>query len=1056
MKKSKPKIIRPIRLRPRFLQIFLVVGLGLFFGKSGFTHSVDSKNNGFLPISKLQLEITGVVIDETGNPLPGATIIELGTVSGTQSDFEGNFSLIVSNDDATLVVSYIGFETKEVLLNGRRNIVVNLQESTSQLDEVVIIGYGSTTLKESTGSIASIKVEDIRQAANTSVDQMLQGRVAGLNLGLSTAQPGARVTSNIRADISPRGSGEPLYVVDGIPIINRSPEPGLRDSELGFYGGIDRSPLATINPADIESVDVIKDASTTAIYGSAASNGVIFITTKNGSAGKPTVDYRVTTTIQTPKDYLEFLDAGNFMRQHNRLAYDRYLFDNKFAPYGPQNPSPDGFVPFFTSGDVENAGKGVDYMASLIKQGFIQEHNLSIDGGTEKTRIYTSFNYYDNNPILKGSDFHRFTARFNLTQRLGKRFNLNIKTNLGQINSDNASTGANSGGSEKFNMLQSAFAFAPTIPIYEDDGSFSRTYNTLIVNPLAFLTIDDELRTNRFSITPKLDIELFNYLTFSMVGSMDRTTSSRKFFIPSKAEHSLLPSGMAQLATNRNDAYTGEAYFSYTKSFRNNTLSAVLGVGIYKTLSDGFSLQAVGFFTDALGFDNIGISDELLRNTQDSFRYETNRLSQFARINYTINGRYVLNAVVRRDGASNFAPNNKWGVFPGLSAAWRIIEEPFLKNSKITNLKLRIGYGSVGNVVLADNALQLYSINGEFTFGNTVQPGVVLSQVENLDFRWETNTSVDIGLDFGFFNDRIGGSIEVFQKRAKDLIDFDPLPSNNAVGRVVTNVGSTGAQGMDIALSTTNFLSKNFEWSTDFTFTHSRSEWLERNPKVPLPSYVGLNDDLNAIYGWETDGLIRSPEEVPNHMSGAFPGNIRFVDQNNDGALDKNDVVNLGTWGPKVNFGIGTNFRYKNFTIGAFAYGNAGAPRGFGYFPNIFRLSNSSPSNTLISAKDVWSNDNPDGILPGIASQPFSAKNPTGMTDFLLRKTWFLRIKNINLGYELPISEDSGMPFQRLRFFIDFQNVALFSNFDGYDPELDITNPFPQALSSTFGMDIQF
>lgn len=1007
-------------------------------------------------VGTVQQQITGVVLDELGNPLPGASVVENGTVNGTQTDFDGNFSITVTNENVILIISYIGYETMEIPLNGQTNVEVQLRESTSQLDEVVIIGYGSTTLKESTGAVANVKVADIQQVANTSVDQMLQGRVAGLNLGLSTAQPGARVSANIRADISPRGSGEPLYVVDGVPIINSSPEPGLNDSDLGFFGGVDRSPLSTINPADIESVDVIKDASTTAIYGSAAANGVIFITTKKGKVGKASVDYRVSTTVQTPKDYLEFFDAENFMSQHNRLALDRYLFDNKFAPYGPQNAPAGGFVPFFSQEQIANSGSGVDYVDALIKSGFIQEHNLSINGGTENTRIFSSFNYYDNESILRGSDFERFTARFNLTQKLGERFNLSLKTNLSQINSNNTATGSNDGGSEKFNILQSAYAFSPTVPIREEDGSFSRTFNTLIVNPLAFLTIDDQLRTNRFSITPKLDVQFFDALSLTLVGSMDRTTSTRKFFIPSIAEHSLLPNGMAQLATNRNDAYTGEAYFSYNKTIGTNSLSAVLGVGVYKTLGDGFGLQAVGFFTDALGFDNVGIADELLRNTQNSFKFETTRLSQFARINYTINGKYVLNGVVRRDGASNFSANNKWGVFPGVSAAWRISEEPFLKDSKVSNLKLRAGYGEVGNVVLADNALQLYAINGEFTFGNTVQPGVVLSQVENPDFKWETNASIDLGLDFGFFNDRISGSIEVYEKKARDLIDFDPLPSNNAVGRVVTNVGSTRARGIDVALTTDNIVTDNFEWSTNFTFTSSRAEWLERNPNVPLPSYIGPNDDLNAFYGWETDGIIRSLEEVPNHMAGAFPGNVRFVDQNNDGLLNEDDVVNLGTWGPTVNFGVGTNLRYKNFTFSAFAYGNAGAPRGFGFFPDITRLSNLAPSNTLTSARDVWSFDNPNGILPGIASNPFSGNNPTGITDFLLQDTWFVRLKNINLSYDLPISKNSALPFQRLKIFIDFQNVALFTNFDGYDPELDTTNPFPQALSSTLGLDIQF
>ena len=1004
-----------------------------------------------------ELNVKGKILDlKTNQPIPGVNVIIKGTTNGTNSNFDGEYTIDANLGDV-LQFSYLGFKQKEIIV-AKNELNVLLEEDVSQLDEVVVIGYGTSSIKETTGSVANIKVSDIQQVANTSVDQMLQGRVAGLNLGLSTAQPGARVSANIRADISPRGSGEPLYVVDGVPIINNSPEPGLNSSDLGFFGGVDRSPLSTINPADIESVDVIKDASTTAIYGSAAANGVIFITTKQGKVGRTTVDYRVSTSVQNPKDYLEFLDAEDFMRQHNRLAFDRYLFDNKYAPYGAQNAPIDGFSPFFTQSDVNNAGAGTDYVNGLIRTGFIQEHNLSINSGSENTKIFSSFNYYDNDAILKNSDFQRYTARFNITQKLGERFNLNVKTNLSQINSNNASTGSNSGGSEKYNMLQAAYAFAPNISPREADGSYSRTYNNLITNPFAFFEIEDKLRTNRFSITPKLDVKLFDELTLSMVGSMDRTTSTRRFFMPSIVENAQLPEGVAQLATNRNDAYTGEAYFSYSKTFKNSSLSAVLGAGVYKTLGDGFSLQAVGFFTDALGADNVGIADQLLRNKQNSFRFETTRLSQFARVNYTINGKYIINGVVRRDGASNIANNNKWGVFPGISAAWRISEEPFLENSKVSNLKLRVGYGEVGNVVLANNAFQLYSINGEFTFGNTVQPGVVLSQIENPDFKWETNIGIDIGLDFGFFNDRINGTLELYEKKSNDLIDFDPLPSNNAVGRVVTNVGSTRARGIDIALNTTNILTNNFEWSTNFTFSTSRSEWVSRNPSITLPEYVGENDQLGDFYGWETDGIIKSLEEVPNYMAGAFPGNVRFVDQNDDGILDVKDVVKLGTWGPRVNFGFGTNFRYKNFTLTAFAYGNAGVPRGFGFYPDSFRISNSTPSNTLTSVKDIWSFDNPNGFLPGIASNPYSGNNPAeeGRTDFLLEKTSFLRIKNINLAYSLPIADGSKLPFNKLRFFVDLQNVALFTNYDGFDPEMDVTNPYPQALSSTLGVDIQF
>ncbi|WP_298486196.1 TonB-dependent receptor [uncultured Maribacter sp.] len=1007
-----------------------------------------------------ELSIKGLVSDsETNQPIPGVNIVLKGTKKGTNTNFDGEYTIEAKVGDV-LQFSYLGFKTEEIVVS-KSTLNISLMEDSSMLDEVVVIGYGTSNIKETTGAIANVKIDDIPNSATTSVDQMLQGRVSGLNLGLSSAQPGARVSANIRADISPRGSGEPLYVIDGVPMINDSPEPSLNDSNIGFAGGVDRSPLATINPSDIETVDVIKDASTTAIYGSAAANGVIFITTKKGKVGKTTVSYRATTSTQTPKKYIQFLNARDFMLQHNRLAYDKYLFDNKYAPYGAQNvPINDTFNPFFSQSDINNIGEGTNYLNQIIRLGMVQEHNISISGGSENTRIYSSFNYFNNEAILKGGDFERFTGRFNIIQKLGKKFNLNIKTNFSQVNSNNASSGENGGGSEKFNMLQAAYTFAPTISPLAADGNFSRSYNTLIMNPLAFLTIEDKLRTNRFSITPKLDIKLRDNLTLTTVGSMDRTSANRQFYIPSTAQHSLLPDGMAQLATNKNDAYTGESYLSYNKSFGKNSLSAVLGAGVYKTIFEGFSMQGIGFFTDALGFNNIGAANELLRNTQSSFKSETTRLSQFARINYTINGKYVLNGVLRRDGASNFAENNKWGVFPGISAAWRISEENFLKDTKVSQLKLRVGYGEVGNVVLADNALQLYDINGQFTFGSTVQPGVVLSQVANPDLTWETNASIDIGLDFGFFNNRITGNLEVYQKTARDLIDFDPLPSNNAVGRVVTNVGSTRAKGIDFALNTTNIITENFEWNTNFTFSTSRAEWIDRNPNVPLAKYIDPNGQIGDFFGWETDGIIKSLEEVPNHMAGAFPGNIRYVDQNGDGILDIDDVVKIGTWGPRVNFGVGTSFKYKNLTLSAFAYGNAGAPRAFGYLPADLSttVAGLTPSNTQISVKDTWSVDNPNGYLPGIATNPYTGNNPTDQqrTDFLYKKVSFLRLKNINIGYDFSFNKASKIPISKLRLFVDLQNVALFTNYDGFDPEFDVTNPYPQALTSTLGLDIQF
>jgi TonB-linked SusC/RagA family outer membrane protein len=1029
-----------------------------------------------------QQQISGKVTSSLDDePLIGVTVSIKGTSRGTITNTNGIYTIPASPSD-TLVFSSIEYETLLETVGNRSEIDVRLIPSIKMLSEVVVIGYGTVRKIDVTGSVSSIKTEDLPITATTSIDNLLQGRAAGLNLTSRTAQPGGGLNINIRGEISPRGNNSPLYVIDGVPIIdNRTAEPSINDDALGYYGGIDRSPLNSINPSDIESVDILKDASASAIYGSAAANGVILITTKKGKEGKMKVEYRGSYTTQTPKKYFELLNATEFREQHNRLRYETWLYNQGATPYGTVDPATitPAFVYPFTEEEIAEAGTGTDWLDVIMRNGNIQEHNLSVTGGNQTTKVYTSFNYYDNTAILKNSDFQRYTGRINLDQQLGKRISTSLKLNFSQINSNNAATGSNDGGVEKYNMLQAAYSFAPDREIYDENGNFTYSYDPQVTNPAAFLIIDDKLRSNRFLITPKIELSLMEGLKLIATGGMDHQSANRNYYLPVRAQRSNVSNGMGQLANNRIDNYSGEGYFNYTKEFVNSNLIIIAGAGYYKTLNDGFNLTGRGFFTDAFGYNNIGISSERMQNTIASYRSERTKISQFFRINYSIMDKYIFTAVGRRDGSSIFAENKKYGFFPGISVAWRMNEEDFMSQmSKLSELKLRAGYGTAGNEsVLGSNSLRLYQTGWNYSIGSTVYTGAILAQEENKDLTWETDITVNVGLDFGFLSNRFTGSIDYFNKTAKDLLDYQKLPSNNPVGRVAANVGSTRSVGYEIMLRSNNIVGTGFNWSTDLTVAHYKAYWIERNPEVELASYIGKNDDIHAIYGWETDGIIQSDADRPSYQPNSFLGNIRYVDQNGDGVLNVEDVVIIGNLDPEWSLGIGNTFSYKGFDLNIYFYGFLKRSALFGYNPGgvtsttgstQYSIAVDPPGNVLSSIKDVWTSDNPDGIFPGVAPDMYAGDNPASNThlpsnnliyyisdDFYLRDASFIRLKNITLGYTLPITNILNT-IQTARLFIDVQNLAVFTKYEGFDPEYNEVNPYPQALSTTFGVNITF
>lgn len=1002
--------------------------------------------------------IQGQVVDSSGEPLIGVNVSIEGATSGTITDVSGKFT-IKAEIGNKLIFSYIGYEDQVIVLKNQKPLHITLLEDIKSLDEVVVIGYGTSRKKDITGSISSVKAEELNSVSSSSVSQMLQGKVTGMNAIQSSAQPGASISINIRGAASPNGDNSPLYVIDGVPMqSNSNADPGLSGTGYGYKSGSSRDPLNSISPGDIESIEVLKDASAAAIYGASAANGVILITTKSGKSGKPKVEWRSTLTAQLEKGYPEVLNAREFREQTNLWTKEYYLYNNKMGVYGNNPVDFSGYSPIFDN--VDNYQTETDWIEEISRTGYIIDQNLSINGGTEKTKYYFSYNYYNNVGMVEKSDMRRHSIRLNLDQTFSDRLKGGIKMSYSNIKAGNTSIGSEDNSET---MVMNALRYAPDIPVRDEKGEFTYSYNNLIRNPVAYLETDDKTTTERVFIVPTLELKLIDGLSLRGVGGFDTQTGTRERYVPSTGQDKNFPNGQAQLGSSKVINISAEAFFNYDKTFgKVHRVSAVLGTGYYKMMTKGFGLTGVDFFTDAFGSDNVGIASNKQKEVIRSWRSERVKLSQFLRLNYSLKDKYIVTVTARRDGSSYFAENNKWGIFPSASIAWRINEEAFMKDkTPFSDLKLRIGYGAVGNEnVLGSNSLSLYKSGYNYLIGNVMHTGLALTQIENPNLKWETNYTLNIGLDYGLLNQRISGSIEYFRRGVKDLLDYQKLPSNNAVGRVAANIGETKSEGFEFSFRSDNLSSKILKWETTFNLSYFKTNWVKRNQEVALAEYIGEKDELDAIYGWKTDGIITSKDEIPSYMPDAKVGNIKYVDINKDGVLDSKDVVKIGNKTPRWFAGLGNTLSYKGFDLNFYFYGAFGYKKERGQRPDHAIIGNNltAPGNTYRTIMtDVYNSQTNQGWMPGVANNPYDSSNPANTNDFYYMNGNYIKLKNITLGYSLPQKIFANSKFvQGARFFIDAQNVATFTGYEGFDPELSTDNPYPQALSLSFGFNLNF
>ncbi len=998
-----------------------------------------------------QVSVEGTVTDNNGQPLPGASILEKGTTNGTQTDFDGNFTLSVTDENATLVISYLGFSTQEIPLNGQNTISVSLEEDAAGLDEVVVIGYGGVKKSDLTGAVSSVKAEDLPEGSSPSVQSLLAGKVAGLTVNQNSAQPGGGFSVLIRGAGSVGAGNSPLYVIDGFPVTEGGTEAG-----GGTYNPGNRGSLNSLNTNDIESIEVLKDASSTAIYGARAANGVVLITTKRGKSGEVNIDYSTSHGLNSTEKDFDFLNASELMIAHNRDRLERRLFNNNVFPYGDTNiETLDPFVPPFSEADINAAGKGTDWFEEITRVGSILEHNISMSSGNEKSKYYLSFNYFDQKGIVKNTGLKRYTGRINLDQQIREWLDFSLSFTISNIENQNSQLGG--ARNAQAGIIASAYIFPSYLPVKNEDGEFALNLNQPSTpNPVSLLDIDDKTKNNRILTNAKLKAQIANGLNWTNSFGLDTKNAKRLTYLPKTTLYGDLANGRASQQENRDYSYLFESVLNYSKTLLSDLeVTLLAGFSYQRFESEFFGADNQDFLTDLFLYDNLaaGVAE---RPGVESGREASKFVSYFGRMNLNYLNRYLLTLTMRADGSDTFGADNQYGYFPSAALGWKIHEESFMANHDyISQLKLRLSYGQTGNSNIGGNAFALYSPNSNYAFGNTINNGVSLSRLANPGLKWETTTEYNIGLDFGLFNNRLSGTFEYFNKEVSDLLSNTILPSFSPVGSFASNIGATESKGFEVLLTSRNFSNPNFSWNTTLTLGRFKDQWKERDPSVILEVYEGQTDRLRNIYGFLSDGIVQIGENVP-HMPDAIPGDLKIRDVNGqdnegnltgapDGQIDAADRAILGNQQPDFNYGLDNTFQIGNFDLNVYLYGEHGREL-FNNTRELFTVV--SVGNALQESENRWGSFNTSGTLPSGLTTRFR-----GTSDLFVEDASFLRLRNITLGYRFP---EITKGIKSMRLFVDFQNLFVISDYSGGDPETDSFSAYPFPKTYKLGLNINF
>lgn len=992
-----------------------------------------------------QTTVTGKVTDQSsGAPLSNVNVTVKGTSRGTTTNDNGIFSLALQQGDAILVFSSTGFAETEIEINGRSSIDVTLSTSSTKLSEVVVVGYGTQSRRDLTGAVASVKGDAIQNLPVSSASQALQGRAAGVNVVRSGGSPGNPGSIRIRGT-GTINNADPLIIIDGIPA----------------------GDLNSVNPNDIASIEVLKDASASAIYGTRAANGVVIVTTKRGSFEQPMrLNVNAYTGMSNAIKTLDMLDAGTLAE----LKRERFTNDGLTI-----NP---------VWNDPSNAIQRTNWQDELFKTGTVNNIDVALSGGSAKSSYMLSAGMYDEKGIITNSFFKRYSMRLNSDHRIGKRLKIGQSIQLTRSNDNSLNTLSAQDG-----LIWSAIRFMPFIPVKNEDGSWgsSKASNEFgdINNPIFTAnSIDADNVNTRLLANINAEYELLKGLKFKVnLGVDGNHYTGRNFNILISDQTRTRNNNSLDRSFSESYSLLGEYFLSYSNLFAGkHKLDAVAGYTSQTFDGDNFSAAKRDFLNEDPNQRYLDVGQTL--QGIGGNRYYDALQSVFGRINYDYDQRYLFTATFRADGSSKFAEGNKWGYFPAFSAGWRISKENFFNVSFIDELKLTAGWGQLGNQNI--NRLQYLALignGGRYSFNNNTTVGNTQTRLPNPNISWETAEMSNIGLSAELFNRKLAVNLNYFDKKTRDML-LSP-PTIGTVGTLSIpdqNVGVLKNTGFEMDLSYSNR-------AGDFTYRLGANAAFIKNKVIELydGNFIGSrtygrpNEEISRtyegqpigiFYGWKTDGLYQTSEDInkdaniandPRRTAGLIePGDVRFVDVNGDGIIDDRDRVNLGSPHPKMVYGFNADFNYKGFDLGLFFLGNAGV--------NIFnadRMQGLDPTysfNMYEEVKDRWTGPGTSNSIPRMTTRRNNRNYRT--SDMFIEKGDFLRLKNLSIGYTLNDKLTNRMGIGKTRFYITGQNVFTFTGYSGLDPELGYTDgnrqinvdyaQYPQSRTWTFGLNVTF
>lgn len=997
-----------------------------------------------------EVTVSGVVISASDQmPLPGANIVVKGKAIGASANFDGEYTLNVPSTQETLVFSYQGFKTQEIPVDDQTSIDVTLQEDAAQLDEVVVIGYGSSKRKDLTGSIASIKSEDLAATKATTADEFVQGRVSGLLLTQTSGQPGGATSVRIRGSSSINASNEPLYVIDGFPVDNSS------SGAANVAEGPSLNPLSTISPNDIESIDVLKDASATAIYGSRGANGVIIITTKRGTSGKAQINYETYLGINTVTKKLDLLNAKQFAFYYNEAGY---------------NGSGD---PRFYSNPAK-FGKGTDWQNEIFRPAVTTSHDLSITGGNNDVRYAISGSYLDQEGVIIASDFQRYNLRINLDIKATEKLSIENTTNLSRSDFNSARTDT-PGDIGRSSAVTGAYSFSPLLPVFHPEGKYTKgdfvvqndgtfvnevsnvnEYIENFVSPVAYQNmIDSKGRSSRILENLAIKWNFANNVTFKTSLGADVIISEQTRFNTEALDFGNSPGAFANKDKRISTNLLAEATLNYVNTFNDiHQLNVLAGISWQDFQIEGIGASALGLPTENFransfaGATTRGVSSVLVDNFLHSY---------FGRANYINDGRYIFTASFRADGSSKFGEGQKFGYFPSGAFAWNISEEAFMDDFN-GYMKLRLGYGITGNQEIGSYRSQSSYIPTYHVFDRTEVVGQLPRTPSNANLKWEQTQQYNIGLDLSFFNDRLGITADVYRKNTDDLLLELPVPYQTGYVSSLINVGSVRNNGAELAINSGN-IKGDFNWDTNVTLACNKNEILDLAGLDNIPTGANISGienwqlleeggEIGAFYGYISDGIIQLDDTTGNTPLFAtdqlIPGERKYRDLDGDGVINAdNDRTFIGNPIPEWTFGLNNTFTWNGFDLNVFmngVYGNE-----IVNFNRALNLENlNGRGNVLLEAfSNRWTPQNPSNThvraSDAVRSTPFASH--------FVEDGAYLRLKSVTLGYSFATDFLSKMSINKIRLYVTGKNLYTITNYSGVDPEVSWGGP-NQALSA--------